>query len=357
VRWEAGKTGPQPWVRPMLAQALQINSDQLDDLLRIETEGDSASVDRRAFAGLATGLALAPLTRPRSGSQLGDAQVRQLRSRTARLRRLDDHLGGMDTYQIYTSEMAATARLVKQASYSQATARALVGVFAEQAQMAGWAAFDAGRYGDARRHYKLALSAAEESGDDGLIGNSLAFMAYEKADVETATESCRVAGSKATAAVRALLHERRAWTHAVAGDADQTARALDQATMAIKSPSGDEPQPDWAFWVDELEVQIMSGRCWTELRRPDRAVPILEAALTRYDDTHSRDKALYLTWLAHAHLDADDPERAAAATDHALELAAGVGSVRPGDRIQSVLRRLNYYRNLPAAADILDGME
>jgi DNA-binding XRE family transcriptional regulator len=90
VRWEAGKTGPQPWVRPMLAQALQINSDQLDDLLRIETEGDSASVDRRAFAGLATGLALAPLTRPRSGSQLGDAQVRQLRSRTARLRRLDD---------------------------------------------------------------------------------------------------------------------------------------------------------------------------------------------------------------------------------------------------------------------------
>jgi hypothetical protein len=35
---------------------------------------------------------------------IGASQVRQLRLRTARLRRLDDQLGGMDTYAIYTSE-------------------------------------------------------------------------------------------------------------------------------------------------------------------------------------------------------------------------------------------------------------
>ncbi len=97
----------------------------------------------------------------------------------------------MDTYAVYTSEMAATERLIKNASYSGATARTLTGVLAEQAQMAGWAAFDAGRLADSRRHYRKALLAARESGDPGLEGNSLAFIAYEKADSTTAAEWTR----------------------------------------------------------------------------------------------------------------------------------------------------------------------
>jgi transcriptional regulator with XRE-family HTH domain len=51
VRWEAGKRAPQPWVRPLLAESLQISGDQLEDLLRPQVEGDDADVDRRAFTG------------------------------------------------------------------------------------------------------------------------------------------------------------------------------------------------------------------------------------------------------------------------------------------------------------------
>ena len=289
VRWEAGKTAPAPWARPPLAQALQVSEEQLDDLLR-EAEGDDAAVDRRAFAGLATGLALVPLARARSGSRIGATHVQQLQLRTARLRRLDDHLGGMDTYAVYTSEMAATERLIKSASYSGATARALTGVLAEQAQMAGWAAFDAGRFTDSRRHYRHALTAAQESGDAGLEGNSLAFIAYEKADSATAEESTRVAGTRTTPRVRALLHERLAWAHAVSGQALASERALEAAALAVSEPTTD-PEPDYVFWVDPLEIDIMTGRCLSELGK-SRAIPVLESALTRYDDTHSRDKAL-----------------------------------------------------------------
>lgn len=351
VRWEAGRNDPQAWVRPHLAQALQLSEEQLDDLLRAD-DGGRDGVDRRVFAGLATALALAPLARARTGSQIGATQIRQLRQRTARLRRLDDHLGGMDTYQVYTSEMAATAKLIKTASYSSAAAKALTGVFAEQAQMAGWAAFDAGRYVESRRHYKTALSAAQESGDPGLEGNSLAFMAYEKADTQTAAESTRIAGTRATPRVRALLHERLAWTYAVSGQTSATARALDAATAAVNEPSH-FPEPDWVFWVDPLEIDIMAGRCYTELRRPSRAVPLLDDALSRYDDTHSRDKALYSTWLAHALMDADDPERAAYVTEHAIDLASGVGSVRPGERLRGVLSRLSHYGG-PEVAAVLE---
>jgi tetratricopeptide (TPR) repeat protein len=351
VRWESGKTTPQAWVRPLLAQKLQVSDEQLDDLLRPD-DAQEDSVDRRAFAGLATALALAPIARARMGSQIGATQVRQLRARTARLRRLDDHLGGMDTYQVYLGEMAATEKLIKNASYVSTTARALTGVLAEQAQMAGWAAFDAGRYADSRRHYRTALSAARESGDPGLEGNSLAFMAYEKADSQTAAESTRVAGARTTPRVRALLHERLAWAYAVAGQASAAARALDHAVAAVNEPSS-SPEPDWVFWVDPLEIDIMTGRCFTELRRPARAVPVLEEALSRYDDTHARDKSLYSTWLAHALLDADEPERAATVTEQALELASGVGSVRPGERLRGVLRRLSHHGG-PEVAAVLE---
>lgn len=77
VRWEAGRTAPQPKVRPLLAEALQVTVDQLQDLLTV-TEGGPDLVHRREFAGLATGLTLAPLVRPRIGSRIGASEVRQL---------------------------------------------------------------------------------------------------------------------------------------------------------------------------------------------------------------------------------------------------------------------------------------
>jgi hypothetical protein len=40
----------------------------------------------------------------------------------------------------------------------------------------------------------------------------------------------------------------------------------------------------------------MAGRCYTELRRPLKAEPLLSQALSDYDDTHARETALYLSW-------------------------------------------------------------
>ncbi|MFE7158931.1 hypothetical protein [Streptomyces sp. NPDC057636] len=75
-----------------------------------------------------------------------------------------------------------------------------------------------------------------------------------------------------------------------------------------------EPVPDWAAWVDQDEADIMKGRCWTELRRPLRAVPVLEAVLARFDDAQARDKSLYLSWLAESYLAAGGVEQAAVVT-------------------------------------------
>ncbi|MFJ6212427.1 tol-pal system YbgF family protein [Streptomyces sp. NPDC092296] len=106
--------------------------------------------------------------------------------------------------------------------------------------------------------------------------------------------------------------------------------------------------------MDGTELQIMSGRCWTELRRPLRAVPVLEAALAGFDDSRARDEALYLSWLADSYLAAGEVEQAATTAGRALDLAHGVASVRPRARLRPLLKRLGGHSGLPAGDAVLE---
>jgi tetratricopeptide (TPR) repeat protein len=286
------------------------------------------------------------------------SDVQTMLMRTARLRRLDDYLGGADTVHLYATELAATTKLVREAYCTATVRKACTAVIAEQAQLAGWAAFDAGMHDVAKQHYTTSFAAAKEAEDAALAGNALACLAYQQVttgapDIETATASYAIAEQHATPKVRALLLDRMAWAYAVSGQADAAERALSGAA-AIVHRQTDRPEPDWVFWVDDDEMKIMAGRCWTQLRRPLRAVPILEDVLSRYGDTHARDKAMYLTSLAHAYLDAEEVEQAAAVTERAAQLAGGVGSVRPAEKIQKVVRRLRPHRSLPVVSSAIE---
>lgn len=249
--------------------------------------------------------------------------------------------------------------LLRHASCTETTGRQLLSLVAEQAQQAGWAAFDAGRQTEASALYEKAFQAATEAQNAALAGNSLAFLAYQQVStgtsgVATAAASCETASADAPATVRALLFERRAWAHAKAGQAKETEQALGQAEEALTGNDSDRPGPDWSSWVDTRELQIMKGRCWTELHRPLRAVPALEAALADFDDTHARDKSLYLTWLAHAYLDAGEIEQSATVITKAMDLSTGIGSVRPQQRANEFLLRLQPHRTIAPVAELLD---
>jgi hypothetical protein len=73
----------------------------------------------------------------------------------------------------------------------------------------------------------------------------------------------------------------------------------------------------------------MTGRCWSELRRPLRAVPVLETALANFSDAHARDKALYSSWLADSYIDAGEVEQAVEVVSSSLTVMRDVSSVRP----------------------------
>jgi tetratricopeptide (TPR) repeat protein len=315
---------------------------------------------RRQFLGTFASLAVPgqSLADPSQSRRLGASDVESLQLHTARLRRLDDVLGGADTYRLYSAQADSTARLLADAQYSEPTGRRLRSLFGEQHQLAGWAAFDAGHHAQGHRHFMDSFHAARDANDPALAGNALAFVAYQetatnKNGTATAQASYETARATATPRVEALLLERMAFAHAAVGDARQADTALTQAREALQR-ADDRRDPDWVFWVDEQEIDIMAGRCWTELRRPLRAVPVLEDVLARFDDTHGRDKALYLTWLASSYLQAGEIEQAATTLLHAHDLSVGVGSVRPAARIATVARRLDHHRGVREVSHLLD---
>ena len=346
---------------PRIWESVPRSAAQTETALMPMLDGDE-SVFRRDF--LKTGAVLgasvaAGLPTEHGIRRIGSDLPEVLRQRAARLRHLDNVLGGGDTFRVYLAEYRTTKRAIKEGTYSEATGRDLLSVLAEQAQQAGWAAFDAGDHDKAVRLYQASQAAAEGAGEPLLIGNALAFLAYQQIQsnpgqaVRLATASCDAAGKAALGSAGALLHERRAWAHAVAGNANEAARALDAAQMALTSGHG-EPGPDWASWVDESELQIMAGRCWTELRRPLRAVPILRSVLAGFDDAYARDKALYLSWLADSYLNAGEVEESAAVASRVLDLSAGVASVRPRQQLERVLTNLGEHSEVPEVAQVLE---
>ncbi|OLT14907.1 hypothetical protein BJF78_17310 [Pseudonocardia sp. CNS-139] len=274
-----------------------------------------------------------------------------------KLRKLDQHLGGADTYDLYAAEAQVSSRLLQNGAEQEPVRRALLSLHAEQSQQAGWAAFDAGWHDVARKQYQRSHDAAVEAGEPELAGNALALDAYQRIALD---EPARETSERSVLAaqqggvdpgVRALLYSRAAWTFALAGDVDATARHLGLAEEAFAARTG--AAPDFAAWVDETELAIISGRCWSELGRPLRAVPVLEKALSRYSDAHARDKALYSSWLAASLIDAGEVEQAAAVVQTSLEVMGDVASVRPRQRLAEVAGRLTPYRDLSVVRDLL----
>ncbi len=166
-----------------------------------------------------------------------------------------------------------------------------------------------------------------------------------------AEASCQAAGRGTPPSVRALLHERRAWVIAQDGtEPDAARKALDIAGAALAERDPGHA-PDWAAWADNTELQIMTGRCLTRLGQPMAAIPVLHAALDGFDDTQARDKALYMSWLAEAYLDAGEIDTAAAVAGNVFALSADVASARPAERLRVIVGRRGHQRDREAGRD------
>ncbi|GAA0909636.1 hypothetical protein GCM10009549_18240 [Streptomyces thermoalcalitolerans] len=303
---------------------------------------------------------LEPL-RGRTGGRIGLTQVDDLRQRVHGLRLADDYLAGGDLVRPALREFGEAVRMFRECSHSEETGRQLLVQIGELAQIAGWIAGDAGQHAEAERMYRLGLSAAAQAEDRTLIGHLAGSLAYQCSNTGREVEGVTLAraaldeaGPDAPPKARALYLDRVAWAHTKAGNAQAAMRALGEAGEALAEDSRDIESPDYLYWVNSGELHVMEARVFTELRRPLRAVPILRDVLGRYDATHTRELALYLSWLAVACADANEPEEAAAVAERMLTLSAGIASERTTQRARVVLARLAEYTDVPEVRAVLD---
>jgi len=299
----------------------------------------------------------------RAGRHVGVPIVEQIEQRIHQLRLLDDHVGGLDTYDMVTGELDATVTMLREAAYTEAVGRGLLGAIGELCQLAGWVTADAGRHSEAIRLYLTGVRAAHAAGDRPGAASNLSSLAYLVANtgnprqaVLMAASAVRGAEAHAAPAAQALLLERLAWTYARAGAAADAERALGRVEETFDDTRPDE-EPAWTYWLDQDEITIMAGRCWTQLSRPLRAVPLLEDATSRYGQDTARESALYLTWLAEAYLQANEIEPAAEVAIRALMLAARAHSKRSTARVGEVREMLTPYHGVPAVDAFEDAFQ
>ncbi|WP_406113907.1 transcriptional regulator [Streptomyces sp. NBC_01014] len=355
-RWEIGTRSPREWL-PFLAQVLQVPREMLEMAKAVQPVESAPSV-RSVADFLSEGDPLAPL-RARTGRRIGAGQVADLAQRVHGLRLADDVVYGKDLIGPALRELQAAVKLYREGVHTEEVGRELLRAIGELAQIAGWVASDAGEHAEAERIYRLGMSAAQAARDGVLSGNVAGSLAYQWSNtgrtadaVGLARAALKDAGPDAPAKARALYLDRVAWAHTRAGQDRLAMTALGEAAEALSEDSAGTESPSYLYWMDAGELQVMEARVYTELRRPLRAVPLLTDVLGRYDASHARELALYLSWLAVAYADANEPEAAAGTAGRMLALGQS-GSERTAERTRIVLDRLRACRAVPEVAELL----
>ncbi|MCW8098542.1 helix-turn-helix transcriptional regulator [Streptomyces tauricus] len=355
-RWETGKRTPREWL-PFLATALGVNVDALG---AVQKPTEPAVPTLAEF--LPEGDPLSPLECS-TGRRIGMGTVNELQQRVHGLRLADDVLAGGDLIRPALRDLRRTVKLYRESSHTGEVGRQLLRQIGELAQIAGWIAGDAGQHEEAERIYRLGISAAHQAEDHTLAGNLAGSLAYQMSNTGRETEGLALAraalndaGTEAPPKARALYLDRVAWAHTKSGgaaDEQKAMRALGEAEQALSEDDDGIESPAYLYWVDAGELKVMESRVYTELHRPLRAVPLLRKVLDGYDATHAREMALYLSWLAVALADANEPEEAAAVAERVISLGSDTSSKRVVERLRVILGRLRDFADVPAVAALL----
>ncbi|WP_433670315.1 helix-turn-helix domain-containing protein [Nocardia sp. CA-136227] len=285
-----------------------------------------------------------PVEHMASGRRVGSSLADEMERRVVELRRLDDVVGGTTLHPVVRCDLDAARAVVRDASHTPETRRRLLRVVGELSQLGGWVYADAGQYQRAQGVYLDGVTAATEAGDRPLAGQLFSTLSYMVANVGDphdaglmARTALRGASADAPPVVRALLGERVAWAAAKAKDSDAARRALDQVDDEYDRRRPGDTEPDWTYWLNRDEIDVMRARCAVELGDAATAETLLSPVVERYPAERRREAALYRSWLAEAYARAGEFDAARAAL---AKVPADTGSERVERRVADVTRLL-----------------
>jgi hypothetical protein len=339
--------------------------------MQVLHEVAGGTMDRRGFliitgatlAGLADrwDSALTAAVPPISGRlperrdpRLSTPVLDRLDHRLADLRRLDDEFGGRELHQLAVAEFRWLARLADQTDYDSAAGQRLFSLVTEAARLCGWLHFDAAHHAAAQSYYVVALRSSTSANDSLTGAHVLACMSFQATLTGHHREAIALIDAAedrtkrtATPRLRALLASRKARACAKAGDAASCGSALNEAERRLDATTPGTAEPDWIYFFDEAELDAQAAACWVDLRRPTKARPLIDHALTSMNPQYVRDRTIYHVRSAEAHLHADDLDLACEDLQTAADLAGHTGSVRSIHTIRSARGAMSRYDREP----------
>lgn len=225
----------------------------------------------------------------------------------------------------------------------------LCAVAADLLQLAGEIAFDAGRYVDAAQCYSLAATASKEAAAYDLWACTMtrhAFISLYEREPRQAAPMLDMAASLATRGDSAL--STRHWVQAVRaqalagmGDFDACRKALDAADE-VHGLTGPVHNGGWLRF-DGSRLAEERGTCYVELKRPDKAEPVLKAALSR--SFSPRRRGATLTDLAMVGVLQRDVHKIVMYGDAALDVARQSGSGVVSSKLHGLRGHLAPFAN------------
>lgn len=298
-----------------------------------------------------------------SGRRVSDALVSAVEHRVVQLRRADDFITGTASRELMRTEMAATVRLLRDGTLTEDQGRRVLTAIGELAQLGAWVAADVGQLDEAPRYVRGGILASRAAGNAPLAANIISTFSYQVSNTGNPNEAVVLARTAyqggrhdATPVTRALLLERVAWAAARSGDLRECERALGMVEESFSAGRSDD-DPDWLYWLNREEIDVMAGRCYTELRQPTRAESLLTSAMARYDQALVRENSLYLSWLAEDYVQLGEIEHAAGIATQMAALAARTNSARTDTRLRYLASQLGPYRGTASVTDFFDAYQ
>jgi transcriptional regulator with XRE-family HTH domain len=284
------------------------------------------------------------------------AVVEWLERMLAEHRRAEDTLGARPLFGLVRAQLSVVAEFIR--SSRGPLADRLVDLAAQYAQFVAWMCIEMHDHPAALAWYDRSHDWAQQAGNVNMAATTLsmkAHLAWSVGDPHRCVQMARAArwyDRRATPGVQGMAAQMGARGHALAGEADQARRLIDEAQVLItRAAQRPADEPPWMYFYGDDWFCLQRGMAEAHLGNWDLAAQLLTAGLTALPETYRRDRAWYGACLAHACARAGDAERslsvalefagdAAALNDYARDelLQAARALARKGAREGKVIR-------------------
>ncbi|MEU7020399.1 helix-turn-helix domain-containing protein [Streptomyces sp. NPDC046203] len=289
------------------------------------------------------------------GLRLDVASLDEMDRLLAVHRRAEDTLGSRVMNGVVAAQFDAVHELYGQARGPLADR--VVRLLAEYAQFLAWLAQDQDKSPAAQGWFDLSYDWALESGYGDMAATTLsmkAHMAWSNGRGRRCVGLARAASATpgASETTRAMALQMAGRGHALAGEATEAYRHLDEAQRLI---AGAADAPPWLYFYGESWFAAQRGMADVHLGEWDRAVENLRVGLSGFAPSYRRDRAWYGACLAHAYAGAGEPGAAYETARGIIQDAAEVGRPHAWHELHKVAALLLRHR-APEGRELFDAL-